>query len=63
MDKSIDLLAGVQGNDDERIAYRLDSSMLVLNGAINDGPEGRFHFQWARGKLRFLCRSLLPTDR
>lgn len=56
MSKSINLVSGVMGNDDDRILFKKNSSLIIFSGSINDDIEGKFFFQWKQGRLEFLCR-------
>ena len=62
MSNFIELIAGAMGNDEDRISFRPDSSLIVFNGSINDEVEGKFFFKWKSGRLFFLCRSKLIKD-
>lgn len=46
-------IAGVMGNDDERIDFRPDSRLLVIAGQINEtGTPGKFYYLWTGQALK-----------
>lgn len=62
MSSIIDLVAGSMGNDEDRISFRPNSSLIIFNGSINDEIEGRFFFNWKSRRLIFLCRGKLIKE-
>lgn len=58
----IDYVAGAMGNDEERIDFRLDSRLLVLNGLINDRLEGKHLYRWDGRQLKLLRRVPLVKE-
>jgi len=66
----VDEIAGVIGNDDERIDFRPDSRLLVISGCFNDdcipdntrnNPKaGKYHYLWNGKKLQWIHTSPLP---
>jgi len=66
----VDEIAGVMGNDDERIDFRPDSRLLVISGCFNDdcipdntrnNPKaGKYHYLWNGKKLQWIHTSPLP---
>ncbi len=57
----IDYVAGVMGNDEERVEHYLDSRLLVLNGQINDNEklEAKHLYLWDGHQLKLLRRTHL----
>ena len=53
---SVNYVVGVMGNDDERIAYKPNSRLLVLTGTLNDDElsEGQYFYVWKGEMLIFL---------
>lgn len=62
MSSIIELIAGSTGNDENRVYFRPDSSLIIFNGSINDEIEGKFFFNWKSGRLIFLCRGELIKE-
>lgn len=62
MSDTIELVAGAMGNDEDRIFFNVDSSLIVFNGLVNDEIEGKFFFNWKGGRLVFLCRGDLIKE-
>lgn len=52
----VNYVVGVMGNDDERVAYKVNSRLLVLRGALNDEYEGVYYYVWTGEKLKFLTK-------
>ena len=59
---SIEYVAGVTGNDEPRIGFRLDSRLLVVAGRINDDIEGKFFYEWTGKRLKLLYRMPLVKE-
>jgi hypothetical protein len=59
----IKLVAGAPNNNQDRIEYKKDSRLLVLNGILNDEEqkEGSFFYLWNGKYLRFLKK--LPLEK
>ena len=65
-------IAGVMGNDDERVDFRPDSRLLVISGCFNDdcipdntrdNPKaGKYHYLWNGKKLQLIHASPLPSQ-
>lgn len=47
-------VAGVMGNGEERIDYRLDSRLFIITGALDDEHEGKYFYEWTGQALRLL---------
>jgi hypothetical protein len=60
----IQLVAGVMGNGDERLAFRADSRLLVISGALDDDPArtAQFFYLWQGRRLQLLMRRALLID-
>ena len=56
---NVELVAGVMGNDEERISFRPDSRLFIITGLINDGNEGKFYYLWTGNKLQLLVKHSL----
>ncbi|WP_264165906.1 hypothetical protein [Burkholderia sp. AU30280] len=54
----VQAIAGVMGNDDERVDFRPDSRLLIVAGCFNDDCDdsnakaARFFYEWAGTRLR-----------
>lgn len=55
---TINLVAGVNGNDEPRIDSRSDSELFIISGNFNDieNTEGKYYFQWSGKKLIPVCK-------
>lgn len=51
-----EFVAGVMGNDDDRLEFRADSNLIVIAGLKNEEEEGKFYFLWKQGKLHLLAK-------
>lgn len=60
----ITLVAGVMGSGDERLAFRADSRLLVISGALDDDPArtAQFFYLWQGQRLQLLMRRPLLID-
>jgi hypothetical protein len=59
----VDVIAGVMGNDDERVDFRLDSRLLVISGSFNDKPPGgKFHYLWTGQRLELVFTKPLVVE-
>lgn len=68
----VDEIAGVMGNDDERIDFRLGSRLLVISGCFNDdcipdntrnNPKaGKYRYLWNGKTLQLIHTSPLPNQ-
>lgn len=54
-------VAGVMGNGEERIDYRLDSRLFIITGALDDEREGKYFYEWTGQALRLLFMG--PVDK
>ncbi len=52
----VDYVAGVMGNDEERLEFKKDSRLFVITGIKNDEVEGKFYYLWDKERLRLLAR-------
>ena len=59
---SLESVDGVMGNDEDRLSYRPDSKLFVINGLRNEVDEGKFYYLWKNGKLNFLSKYPLIKD-
>ena len=53
---SAEFVAGVMGNDDDRLEFRADSNLIIIAGLKNEEEEGKFYFLWKQGKLHLLAK-------
>ncbi|WP_341678125.1 hypothetical protein [Niveibacterium sp. SC-1] len=62
VDRKIETVAGIMGNDDPRLDFRLDSALLVISGQINEveGSEARYFYAWDGKRLRLVEKRSLP---
>ena len=52
----VELVAGVMGNDEERISFKPSSKLFIISGLINDEKEGKFYYLWSGSKFQFLAK-------
>ena len=45
-------IAGVMGNDDERVEFKQDSRLLIVSGSLNEGAPGKFYYLWTGKSLQ-----------
>ncbi|AOR69327.1 hypothetical protein BBJ41_03185 [Burkholderia stabilis] len=56
----VQAIAGVMGNDDERVDFRAGSSLLIVAGCFNDDCDdnnakaARFFYEWTGTRLRLV---------
>jgi hypothetical protein len=64
VDQKVRYVAGVMGNDEPRIDYRVDSRLLVLSGVLNDEAqlEGKFYYEWSGKSLKLISKHTLIKD-
>ncbi|AOJ31630.1 hypothetical protein [Burkholderia metallica] len=54
----VNVIAGVMGNDDERVDFRAGSALLIVSGCFNDDCDdnnakaARFFYEWTGTRLR-----------
>ncbi|VWB32939.1 hypothetical protein BLA23254_01429 [Burkholderia lata] len=54
----VQAIAGVMGNDEERVDFRADSTLLIIAGCFNDDCDynsakaARFFYEWTGTRLR-----------
>lgn len=62
-------VAGLLGNDEERIQFRKNSRLLVLVGSRNDNGGGKYYYEWTGTRLKLLATAAVapppkdPADR
>ena len=49
-------VAGVMGNEEDRLAFKADSRLFVITGIKNDTAEGKFYYVWQKEKLHLLAK-------
>ncbi|WP_322054898.1 hypothetical protein [Paraburkholderia bannensis] len=61
----VELIAGVMGNDDERIDFRRDSRLLVIAGEFDDDDarRGKFYYLWTGQRLEQIYSSALAVEK
>jgi len=59
----VQYVAGVMGNDEDRLSYRKDSRLFVMTGRKNDEQEGKFYYVWDGKALKLVCTSPVEKDR
>ena len=52
----VEYVAGVMGNEDERLAFKADSKLFIMTGIQNDKVEGKFYYIWGKEKLTLLTK-------
>lgn len=57
----VEYVAGVMGNEEERLDFRIESRLFVITGALNDNIEGKFYYLWEKNELKLLMK--LPLER
>jgi hypothetical protein len=58
----VDYVAGVMGNGDDRLSYRLDSRLFIITGSKNDEEEGKFYYLWSGKSLSLLHKGEVPRE-
>lgn len=53
---NLESVVGVMGNDEDRLSYRADSNLFVINGVKNEVDEGKFFYSWKNHRLNFLIK-------
>ena len=51
----VEYVAGVMGNDEERLEYKENSRLFVITGSKNDKKEGKFYYLWSKEELKLLA--------
>jgi hypothetical protein len=51
----VEYVAGVMGNDEERLQFRENSELFIINGVINDETEGKFYYLFDKERLKLLA--------
>ncbi|NIE67376.1 hypothetical protein [Burkholderia sp. Ax-1719] len=61
---NVELIAGVMGNDEDRIAFRIDSRLLVIAGELNDDDtqQGKFYYIWTGQRLKRIYTAKLAVE-
>ena len=52
----VEYVAGVMGNEEERLAFKTDSKLFIMTGIQNDKVEGKFYYIWGEEKLTLLTK-------
>ena len=52
----VEYVAGVMGNEEERLAFKADSKLFIMTGIQNDKVEGKFYYIWGKEKLTLLAK-------
>ena len=47
------------GSVEDRLDFRVDSRLFVINGLINDELEGKFYYLWEKERLKLLAKTPL----
>lgn len=59
----VEEIAGVMGNDDERVEFRQDSRLLIISGSINEGTvPGKFYYLWTGKSLKRISAMPLAVE-
>jgi len=59
----VEEIAGVMGNDEERVDFRPDSRLLIISGCINDGTApGKFYYLWTGKRLQRIGSAPLVVE-
>jgi len=58
----LEYVAGVAGNAEDRLAYRLDSRLFVITGRKNDEDEGKFYYRWNGNALKLILRTEITKE-
>ncbi|QSI77077.1 hypothetical protein [Niveibacterium microcysteis] len=58
----VDYVAGVMGNAEDRLAYRLNSSLFVITGRKNDEDEGKFYYLWNGRLLKLILKTEIAKE-
>ena len=64
IDRKIETIVGVMGNDDPRLDFRLDSTLFVISGQINEaeGSEAKHFYNWDGRRLVLLRKQPLSME-
>ena len=52
----VEYVAGIMGNEEERLDFKSDSRLFVISGLVNDETEGKFYYLWERERLKLLAK-------
>jgi len=52
----VEYVAGVMGNEEDRLAFKTDSNLFIITGIINDEKEGKYYYLWKKDKLKLLAK-------
>lgn len=52
----VEYIAGVMGNDEDRLEFKADSRLFIITGSKNDQIEGKFYYLWDGKKLKLLAK-------
>jgi hypothetical protein len=53
----VDYIAGVPGNDEDRLQYKENSRLFIITGLLNDETEGKFYYLWEGERLKLISKS------
>ena len=64
IDRKIETVVGVMGNDDPRLDFRPDSTLFVISGQINEaeGSEAKYFYKWDGKRLVLLQKQPLSVE-
>ncbi|HEX8249071.1 MAG TPA: hypothetical protein VF599_12910 [Pyrinomonadaceae bacterium] len=57
---SISFVGGQMSQDEDRLQFRKNSSLLIVAGARNDEEIGKFYYVWKNNRLRLIRKTKLP---
>ena len=55
----VEYVAGAMGSVEDRLDFRVDSRLFVINGLINDELDGKFYYLWEKERLKLLAKTPL----
>jgi hypothetical protein len=51
----VEYVAGVMGNDEDRLQFQVVSKLFIINGVINDEVEGKYYYLFDKERLKLLA--------
>ncbi|GAA5175527.1 hypothetical protein GCM10025771_07940 [Niveibacterium umoris] len=58
----LEYVAGVMGNGEDRLAYRVESRLFIVTGRKNDEDEGKFYYLWNGSSLKLIFKSEIAKE-
>lgn len=60
----VEYVAGVMGNSEDRLSFRLNSRLFIITGIKNDdeNQEGKFYYLWEKNHLKLLKKENVKKE-